>query len=158
MIQPLTTLLAAPRRPESPKNNQEKAERLRTYAPAKFRCHFEEHSFEPRAFGIACGRGLTPVQELEAVPRLVRPQEASEALSCWGTGTPSNADLGHDIWSTRTPCDPVVSVGLACGVCSVDDSKRNQTLDERQVLFRSCGRSDLVSNIVYSRVAGAWLW
>eukprot|EP00964_Phaeocystis_antarctica_P072796 scaffold44590_cov95-Phaeocystis_antarctica.AAC.4 len=30
--------------------------------------------------GIACGRGLTPVQELEAMPRLAWPQEASEAL------------------------------------------------------------------------------
>ena len=49
VIQPLTTLLAAPRRPESPKK-KEKAERSRsTYAPAKFRCHFEERaSFEPR--------------------------------------------------------------------------------------------------------------
>ena len=25
--------------------------RSRTYAPAKFRCHFEERSFEPRALG-----------------------------------------------------------------------------------------------------------
>ena len=29
---------------------------------------------------IACGRGLPPVQDLEAMPRLVWPQEASEAL------------------------------------------------------------------------------
>merc|ERR1740133_510615 len=64
---------------ECPKK-KDKAERSRTYAPANFRCHFEERSFEPRAFGIACERGLTPVQELEAMPRLVWPQEASEAL------------------------------------------------------------------------------
>ena len=49
-----------------------------------------------------------PVQEVEAMPRLVWPQEASEAL--WGTGTLSNADPGHGFWCTRAPCDPMVSV------------------------------------------------
>ena len=53
---------------ECPKK-KEKPERSRTYAPANFRCHFEERSFEPRAFGIACGRGLTPVQETDKVKR-----------------------------------------------------------------------------------------
>ena len=89
VIQPLTPLLAAPRRPESPKK-KEKAKRSRTYAPATFRCHFEERSFEPREHsGLPVGERRSDAcsKELEAMPRLVWPQEASELRGTVGAQT-----------------------------------------------------------------------
>ena len=76
------------------------------------------------------------MQELEAMPRLVWPQEASEALS--GHRHPQmQTQLGHDFWYTRTPCDPAVSVVSSLGSV-VRNRQKHQTLAVRQVFFTSC--------------------
>eukprot|EP00964_Phaeocystis_antarctica_P090307 scaffold57751_cov63-Phaeocystis_antarctica.AAC.2 len=84
-------------------------------APKQGCVHTGSRGRNTRAFGIACGRGLTPVQ-LKSLRRCLASYGHRRPLRhCWGTYTlkcrPRSGYLVHP----NTPCDPVVSVVSSVG-------------------------------------------